>query len=175
MIWHLFICFSNTPGTQNGLGGLKDAFVKNLSWPFVSLLFFFKVTTIQKSKRLWVPRPWPWVHLSQLHWFRWLLFHTPLLPPRPIALLPLPWTMARPALRPQVPVVSPTWHCLVARPHIASFTLKQMTDSQGCPASTHVRTVGLSRAATVVPPLMNISSHVSFIYLRFGWLSDTLF
>lgn len=98
MIWHLFICFSNTPGMQNGLGGLKDPFVKNLSWPLVSLLFFFKVTTIQKSKRLWVPRPWPWVHLSQPHWFRWLLFHTPLLPPRPIALLPLPWTMARPAL-----------------------------------------------------------------------------
>lgn len=123
MIWHLFICFSNTPGTQNGLGGLKDAFVKNPSWPSVSLLFFFKVT-IQNSKRLWVPRPWPWVHLSQPHWFRRLLFHTPLLPPRPIALLPLPWTRATSSLgglRSQGSLL-----------HDTAWWLEQMTNSQDC-------------------------------------------
>lgn len=84
-------CVSNTLEMQNRLGSLKAAFVRNPSWPSISLLFF-KVM-IQNYKRLWVSRPWPPVHLSRPHWFGRLLFYTLLLPPQHGASSPLPWTI----------------------------------------------------------------------------------
>lgn len=120
---------SNTPGMQNGLGGLKDAFVKNPSQPSISLLFFFQGYDPKQQEAL----------SSQA-----LVFSSPFSAPLiPTASLPYPCatTMANSLIATsldhchgqlrwlQFPAISPMCHCLMmAGPHTASFTWKQMTN-----------------------------------------------
>lgn len=120
---------SNTPGMQNGLGGLKDAFVKNPSQPSISLLFFFQGYDPKQQEAL---SSQPLVFRSP--------FSAPLIP---TASLPYPCatTMANSLIAAsldhchgqlrwlQFPEISPMCHCLMmAGPHTASFTWKQMTN-----------------------------------------------